>query len=393
MKHISKDGFAVAGSTLVLQLSTEVREKRKKGIKVTDGTIGMLFENNGQLSSLPLFDKALNKALNLENRKYSSVNGPINFQDALKTWIFKGYAKTILKKYSTCAAASMGGTAAIVLAIRNYVDKNSVVLLPDVCWGNYASICQQLERKYEYYSAFKGNGLNLADIKSKVLNEAKKHKRVTIVINDPCHNPSGYTMSEKEWLTLIKLFNEVNKKVPVTLIYDAAYIDHSAHPDRYFKLISKTEAKYLTLFCFSASKSFSVYGLRTGALVGISKDKDDIIDLKQACTATIRAIWSNPNAHVLGAIADIVGDKNNWDKIFKYYNTKHKLMEQRYKKARKYFDPLIKGKMLPYKEGFFFTYRVDNANKIADDLKKRNIYVLPIQNKFIRVAICSLYDL
>ena len=39
----------------------------------------------------------------------------------------------------------------------------------------------------------------------------KKQGRVLIVINDPCQNPTGYTMTSEEWDKVIDVMNEVSK--------------------------------------------------------------------------------------------------------------------------------------------------------------------------------------
>jgi len=392
MKHISKDAYIKSGSALVLALSSEAREKKEKGIKVIDATIGMLLDDDGKLSSFSLVNKALKDSVNLENRKYSAVTGNKQFHSTLINWLTKDSPKLINKyKYDLCAA--MGGAGALTLAIRNYVDKNKEVLIPDIGWANYVATSESLGRKTLSYPLFKNNKLDIEGIKKTVMQSAKSNNKVTIIINDPCHNPSGYSFSKNEWIELINFFNKVNKTYPLTLILDTAYMDYSKDSRLYFKLIDKIKAQYLTLVAFSASKTLSVYGVRLGALVAIGS-KEDVEEFKLASSATSRALWGSPNGYLIAGFNKCLSDKKNYQLFEQYKSKQHKLLQSRYIKARKFFDKLIKnGEPLPYKEGFFLTYKVKNANKLADSLKKRNIYVLPMQDNYIRIAICSLTNL
>ena len=48
-----------------------------------------------------------------------------------------------------------------------------------------------------------------------------------MVLNDPCQNPTGYTMTDLEWVKLVDLINEVSKDgTPFVLLHDMAYIDY-----------------------------------------------------------------------------------------------------------------------------------------------------------------------
>lgn len=391
MKHISKDAYIDTSSSLVLTLSNEAREKKAKGIKVIDATIGMLLDDEGKLSSFPLMNKALKDAVTLDNRKYSTVRGNALFHKNLINWIFKENPKGI-NKYEYAVCASMGGSGALTLAVRNYVDKSKELLIPDIGWGNYSALAVECGRTLEKYPLFKNNKLDINGIKESILKSAKKYKRVTLIINDPCHNPSGYSLTKKEWEELVNFFNKVNKQYPLTLILDVAYMDYSHDSRIYFKTIEKIKAQYLTLVAFSASKTLSVYGMRLGALIALG-NKEDIEDFKLCSAATSRAIWSSPSAYLISAFNIALGDKKVYPAFEKYRLSQTKLLENRFKQTRKFFDKLINSETLPYKEGFFLTYKVKNANKLADSLKKKNIYVLPMQDKYIRIAICSLTNL
>ena len=53
----------------------------------------------------------------------------------------------------------------------------------------------------------------------------QQQKKVVAIINDPCHNPTGYSLSDDEWNAVIDVLNELSKQGPVILLNDIAYID------------------------------------------------------------------------------------------------------------------------------------------------------------------------
>ena len=48
-------------------------------------------------------------------------------------------------------------------------------------------------------------------MKEKCVNLKKAQGRVLFVINDPCHNPTGYTMNDSEWDLVIDMMNELSE--------------------------------------------------------------------------------------------------------------------------------------------------------------------------------------
>ena len=84
----------------------------------------------------------------------------------------------------------------------------------------------------EKYSLFEEDHFNLKSFKSACKNVMEKQNRLVIVINDPCHNPTGYSLSEDEWKEVISFLNECSKTHAVVLLNDIAYIDFSSRQEK-----------------------------------------------------------------------------------------------------------------------------------------------------------------
>ena len=49
--------------------------------------------------------------------------------------------------------------------------------------------------------------------------------KLVMIINDPCHNPTGYSLTKEEWKEVVDFLNECSKTHKVVLLNDIAYID------------------------------------------------------------------------------------------------------------------------------------------------------------------------
>ena len=75
-------------------------------------------------------------------------------------------------------------------------------------WTNYIQMANEAHLGYETYELFDENGgFNLRDFEYKVQLLKHEQGRVLIVINDPCQNPTGYSMSYVEWISVIDILN------------------------------------------------------------------------------------------------------------------------------------------------------------------------------------------
>lgn len=112
----------------------------------------------------------------------------------------------------------------------------------------------------------------------------KKQDRLVIIINDPCHNPTGYSLSRKEWSDVIEFLNVCSQTHSVVLLNDIAYIDYSYRQEKakeYFEVFDQISDNIVVVIAFSLSKSMTSYGLRCGAALLLAKKKKRSIKLRR----------------------------------------------------------------------------------------------------------------
>ena len=264
--------------------------------------------------------------------------------------------------------------------------------MPDIAWGSYKLMATQNNFKSVTYSMFDNDKFNMDSFKETVLNISKQQDKLLIVINDPCHNPTGYSMSKEEWTQVIDFLNEVSKDVPCVVINDIAYIDYSYNLEnsrKYLELFNNIGDNLMFVLAFSISKSLTSYGLRCGAALVLGKNQDAVDLVKIVFEKGARATWSNiPNAAMDNFTWVVTENKEN------FLKEKQKYIDLMKERSSIFLNEAQECGLssYPYVEGFFVTLDVKD-NKQRDEIHQRlmdnHIYTVCV-NKGIRIAICSL---
>ena len=389
-KPISNKAFTECDAGLAFTLNEMANKRKSEGARVINVTLGTFYNDEGKLVSFSKINELLEKNNNESSLSYASLDGGNLFKTNVKSWVFGSYKHEIDNKYFSDACATPGGAGALYLSFRNYSEDNPI-LIPSIGWNNYKAMCKQLNKPYECYEMFKDGKLDIVNIISLCEESIRKFEYCTLLINDPCQNPTGYTLSDDEWDCLINELNVLSEKGAVNLILDVAYMDMAQEPRRFLKHIVNKSVEFNTLLCFSASKLFGVYGLRLGALICVNKLQENVLDFINTSKITSRAVWSNCNHLMINAFNDFLANKDMHSLLLSELEDHKKVLKRRYSEAKEMFDKIIGSEPLPYKEGFFVVYPKENALEFNEELIKKDIFALPIENKYIRISICSFY--
>lgn len=194
---------------------------------VVDATIGSLYDEEGTLVAL---DSVFSSLKNLDNKVLAayaaSFTGNPDFRQKVYDWVLNGNSHLEHE-----VIATPGGTGAVGMTLQECLDEGQTVVLPEIAWGSYALMAQMHNLNVVKYSLFEEDHFNLNSFKSACKNVMEKQNRLVIVINDPCHNPTGYSLSKDEWKEVISFLNECSKTHAVVLLNDIAYIDFSSRQE------------------------------------------------------------------------------------------------------------------------------------------------------------------
>lgn len=356
---------------------------------VVNATIGSLYDEDGKLVALKSVYEHYDKLPDSTKAAYASgFTGNEAFRQEVWNWLLQGRKLNLAHRI----IATPGGSGAVSSTFFNILEANQSVVIPDIAWSAYKLMADYYNLKTVTYSLFEDNHFNLKAFKEACLSTLEKQERLLVVINDPCHNPTGYSMSIQEWEEVIAFLNECSKKAPCILLNDIAYIDYgfnTEHTRDYLSCFSELEENVLTVVAFSCSKTCTAYGLRCGAAVLIGKDEKKLNETESVFEKTARAIWSNVANAPMENFSWLV--KENQEAFLKEKQFYIQLLEKRsslfIEEAKQCQLPLY-----PYKEGFFVTIKVNDdqlKKKFHQALMEQHIYTVEV-NHGIRIALCSL---
>ncbi|MDR0423654.1 MAG: aminotransferase class I/II-fold pyridoxal phosphate-dependent enzyme [Rickettsiales bacterium] len=357
--------------------------------KVIKSIIGSLFDENEEFFVLPSVNSAFRNLPDIDIFNYTgSITGSDDFKNSVKKNLLIDNLPNVE------VSASVGGSGAISNVFRAYLGEGQTALLPNYRWESYETMVRANNSKIETYNLFDGDAFNMDDFSAKLLNIVKRDKKVVVVINDPCHNPTGYSLSIDEWKNVVEILKQAGQYGDIILVNDIAYIDYDfrgyKESRQHFQLFADLPQNVLTIIAFSISKSLTSYGLRVGASVAISSNADVITEYNNSINVLCRTTWSNISRGGIELFIKINKEQSLFDAVNKERNDAINLLKQRTEvftsKAKQ-----IGLRYLPFRSGFFFTIPVDNSIKgsVIDDLEKQNAFVVPVDNG-LRIAICSL---
>lgn len=388
-KNIGRGAFGLARE--VKKLEAEFGKSA-----VINSTIGTLFDDNENLLVLNTMERVYKELPPADIFGYAAgVSGSAEYKESVKKTVLGENFEYFKTNSYIDVAATPGGTGAIHNTLKAYGNDGETILLPIYMWEAYTHLASANGLKYDCYNLFKNEKFDIEDFSNKVINLAKEQKRVLAVINDPCQNPTGYSLSFKEWEKIINSLKIASEYGEVILLNDIAYIDYDfrglSESRKYMKLFANLPKNILIVLAFSMSKAFTSYGLRTGAQLAISSDKAVIDDFSIAAEFLCRTSWSNTSRGGMALLSKIY-DPNNiqlLEEINSYRNDWVKILNERanifLEKAKE-----INLKICPFKGGFFITVPLeDSIQEIVSYLVSEKVFVLPLKNG-IRIAICSV---
>lgn len=386
-KEVGKGAFGLAREV-------KAQEKEHGKDSVINSTLGTFFGEDEKLGVLETVNKTYRELQSPDIFGYAAgVSGSAEYKKAVKKSVFGEFCDYITENSFVDVAATPGGTGAIYSAFKAYGNDGNTVLLPEYMWDAYVHITGANSLNNVTYKLFDGDKFNVADFSKKLLEVVKRDGRVLAVINDPCQNPTGYCLSYEEWEEVVKVLREASEYGDVILINDIAYIDYDFRgrekSREFMKLFIGLPENIVVTFAYSMSKSFTSYGLRTGAIVALSSSKKVIDEFTVVAEYLCRSSWSNVSRGGMALLSKAYEDTQIIDNINKERDEWVELLKER---ARIFTEEAKKVglEICPFRGGFFITVPLEkNKNDIVEDLKTKKTFVLPIK-KGLRVAICSI---
>ncbi|MFA0816672.1 MAG: aminotransferase class I/II-fold pyridoxal phosphate-dependent enzyme [Anaerofustis sp.] len=357
---------------------------------IINSTIGALLDDNGKLIAFNTVYDTLKSMDNAQIAAYAALEGDHDYLDASIRACFMdkkpvGHIRSV---------ATPGGTGAVRHAVCNYTNPGDTFLTADWFWEPYQTIADENGRKLDTYNLFnEKNEFDFESYKKQFEAYLIKQKRILIVLNTPAHNPTGYTISDGEWDRIIDLAKEhaANPENKIIFLVDVAYIDFAGDDARDFMpKFGNLPKNIMTLFAFSASKSYTMYGLRCGAIICVTPSEDLAEEFFYSCAHSNRGTWSNGTKGAMHVIATIYNDKTLYEECEKERNIYRNLL----KKRGDAFLRSVNEVGLPitnYRGGFFVSVPCAEPEKLCKLLIEDKLFAVPLR-KGIRLALCAISE-
>ena len=372
----------------IFSLDREAQERAKRGEAIVNGTIGVLLDDAGKLSLMPTVNRLLKEIPEGEWSAYAPIAGLAPYTGAVLDDLFAELPH--LRPWGI-AAATPGGSGALRHAIANYLEAGQALLTTSSYWSPYGTLADESDRKVETFNTFAADGsFDLDALDAAMAKQLAGQGRVLLFLNDPCHNPSGYSLSDAEYERLSAILAKHGKQGPVTVLVDSAYAVYAADGARPLRHLGSIASDVQILVAWSASKTFALYGMRVGAIVAVVPDEAKRIATHAAFSYSCRGTWSNCNRGGQVLVARILGDAALHAQV---KQERAELVAQLDRRVALFNEHATKaGLRYPRYDGGFFVSVFDDSPKARGaQMRKEGVFVVP-QATSLRIALCAVKE-
>lgn len=369
----------------IFALNGEAQARKAAGESILNATVGVLLDESGQLVVLDTVMELWRELTTPEVAPYAPIAGDPAF---LKALVQRHWSKA---DSAGAACATPGGSGALALSLRNFLEPGQSLLTTAPFWAPYGTLAGE-------------NGMGLATAPwpgaGETLDEAawdaalrtqmRTQGRVMVWLNEPCHNPTGRSLSPADRAALIGLLRGAADLGSVTLILDLAYLSYTSEPEAVAAALEAyaalgAEGRVLVGAALSLSKSMTLYGARGGALA-FPWCGDPA--LQAALTQSCRGTWSNcpraPQALMLRLAKDgkaqarLADEHRHWSEVLAA-------------RARALDAAMAAEGMAPFRwtGGFFVMVPVADSEAVCARLKAEGVFTVPVPEG-LRVGLCAM---
>lgn len=279
--------------------------KKDPNPQKVDLGVGVYRDAHGNTPVMRAVKEAEARLLKNETTKsYIGSHGDPRYGQAVLELVL-GAQSPVLAANRASATQSPGGTGALRLAadfIKSQLPGKGI-WVSDPTWPNHLGIFHAAGvelKKYPYVDAD-----NRLDFDGMLHALQQIPEGDVVLLHACCHNPSGFDLSREQWQRVLEVVRE-RRLLPLV---DFAYqgfgdgLDADAYGPRL--LAENLDEVMITSSC---SKNFGVYRERTGCMIMIARDSEQMENVRSQMAIVARENYSNPPAHGGAVVAEILHD-------------------------------------------------------------------------------------
>ncbi|MBW2654546.1 MAG: aminotransferase class I/II-fold pyridoxal phosphate-dependent enzyme [Deltaproteobacteria bacterium] len=381
----------------ILSQSAEAKQKADK----INATIGIAKEG-GRVLSLSSITKYIK---DIEPDNYLPYAPSFGIPALRNKWKADLYKKnpSLKDKRISLPVVTSGITHGVSILSDMWVNKNDVIILPDMMWGNYTmTFCVRNNAHIVHYKAFDDQltRFNLASFEKVVREQARVNDKIITVLNFP-HNPSGYSLSISEAQKVADILIDIAQQgTHVVAACDDAYFglffEEQTSKESIFTRLAGADKRLVAVKLDGATKEDYVWGFRTGFITyGVYGNDDNVLEaLEKKTGGCIRGNISNSSHLSQTILLKSMADEN----YEAYKKEKFQLLKNRALKMKAVLkNPKFKDAfdVYPFNSGYFMCLRLKDVD--AEELRLHLLEnygtgLISIGEKNIRVAFSCLEE-
>jgi len=383
--HLIPESANRPGDDPIFALNAKAQARAKAGEDVLNLTIGALMRDDGRMAVMPTVFEAYRRIDPEQAAAYAPISGPPAFLRSVIEDLFPDSSFV----EQAVAVATPGGTGAIHHAIVNFLEPGESLLTTSYYWGPYGILAKHTRRGIETFDMFDVEGrFNTASMEVALDRLIARQDRVLILLNTPCHNPTGYSLDDDDWERAIAVILRAAERTPVTLMLDLAYAKFAKPGSiRWPSYMERLAGNVNMLFAWTASKAFAQYGARIGACIAVEPDPEERARIENALGFSCRGTWSNCNHLGMLAITEILTDPELHRSCDAERAELRRLLRER---VLVFNEHAARAELLypRYEGGFFVAVFTPDAQRTTEIMQAKGVFVVPL-NGAVRVALCA----
>ena len=290
------------------------------------------------------------------------------------------------------------------MAANNLLERGQTALFRDRHWGPYYGFLQNNGLNFTTWPLLPPNGHDLhpyfadKEFGESLASLCSSQDKVMVWLNDPAHNPTGLSMGDDGRTACLSTFVASalkNESIGHTLLIDSAYSLYAEQPHAWAEtILDAVESGMLwpenLLICFaiSLSKSHTIYGLRTGALVSIHPEKEVIDRIGTVMSVTGRQTWSAAPRIAQYCVSEMHSSEEGGSAWGVERDRLKQLLDDRRTNLKSECEKL--GVPInPTMDGFFAWIETDDPLTIAESCAEMDVYLVPLTGG-VRIGLCAL---
>jgi aromatic-amino-acid transaminase len=324
---------------------------------------------------------------------YADIGGRAGYLDASMRYILPGeFAAGHVARVAVAGLASAVYTSLQVLARRGDV------FVPEPYWPHYPGMIEDLEGRYHGFPLLDTRQAFNAEALAAGLQEIPPQGTVAIILNTPCHNPTGYSLTRADWQRVKEVvWEQAEAGKRIGLVIDTAYVDYywrepqSIQQDIIMSLMPLHERVILAVG-WTISKTFLAYGQRLGTLLMMASTPQQAADLQQRIYRATMATYSQCSTVPQLVIERLHADAHKLRQIQAEREPIRAMLARR----NAAFESALNQTglvSLPGDGGFFRTVELPagvNALDVMRRLAEKRVAMVAQSDHRLRIAICSV---